>query len=60
MSAATVTFRREHAQLGAGCDFPTCKRRALQGSKMCDHHEMVRLAANGSWVDDGHPEGGHG
>ena len=25
---------------------------------MCDYHVMVRLASNGSWVDDSHADGG--
>lgn len=57
---AEAAWTREQKPLGATCDFPGCSRHAVLGAQMCDHHEMVRLASNGSWVDDGHPEGGHG
>jgi len=59
-SAARAAFRREQKPLGAGCDFPGCDRHAELGSRMCDYHVLVRLASNGSWVDDSHPDGGHG
>jgi hypothetical protein len=55
-----TTWRREQAHLGAVCDFPGCDRHAELGVRMCDYHVMVRLSSNGSWVDDGHLEGGHG
>lgn len=55
-----TTWRREQAHLGAVCDFPGCDRHAERGLRMCDYHVMVRLASNGSWVDDSHLEGGHG
>jgi len=55
-----ATWRREQAALGAFCDFPGCDLLAELGSWMCEHHVMVRLSSNGSWVDDGHRDGGHG
>lgn len=57
---AGTAFHREQQHLGATCDFPRCERHAELGSRMCDHHELVRLASNGSWVDDNHADGGHG
>jgi len=59
-SPARAAFRREQKPLGANCDFPGCDRHAELGSRMCDYHELVRLSSNGSWVDDRHPDGGHG
>lgn len=59
-SAARAAFRREQASLGAKCEFPRCDHPAELGSRMCDYHELVRLSTNGSWVDDRHPDGGHG
>lgn len=53
-------WRREQRPLGAACDFPGCDRHAELGLRMCDHHVMVRLSSNGSWVDDSHADGGHG
>ncbi len=58
--AARETFDREQAQLGVMCDLPGCGRRAVRGSPMCQDHEMVRVASNGSWVPDSHADGGHG
>lgn len=57
---ARTMWRREQKPLGATCDFPGCERHAELGARMCDYHVMVRLASNGSWVDDRHPDGGHG
>lgn len=57
---ARTTWRREQKPLGAACDFPGCDRHAELGARMCDYHVMVRLASNGSWVDDSHADGGHG
>ena len=57
---AQDAWRREQRPLGAGCDFPGCDRHAELGLRMCEHHAMVRLASNGSWVDDSHTDGGHG
>lgn len=57
---ALATWRREQKHLGAVCDFPGCDRHAELGARMCDYHELVRIASNGSWVNDRHPDGGHG
>ena len=57
---ALAAWRREQKHLGAVCDFPGCDRHAELGGRMCDYHLMVRLASNGSWVDDSHADGGHG
>lgn len=57
---ALAAWRREQKHLGAVCDFPGCDRHAELGGRMCDYHVMVRLASNGSWVDDSHADGGHG
>ena len=57
---ALAAWRREQKHLGAVCDFPGCERHAELGGRMCDYHVMVRLASNGSWVDDSHADGGHG
>lgn len=57
---ARDAWRREQKPLGAACDFPGCDRQAELGLRMCDHHMMVRLSSNGSWVDDSHADGGHG
>jgi hypothetical protein len=59
-STARAAFRREQAPLGASFDFPGCDRHAEHGSRMCDYHTLVRLSSTGSWVADGHPDGGHG
>ncbi|HEX7740586.1 MAG TPA: hypothetical protein VF426_13160 [Marmoricola sp.] len=59
-SCTRAVFLAEQRHLGAVCDFPGCDRHAEQGARMCDHHVMVRLASNGSWVDDNHTDGGHG
>lgn len=59
-SAARAAFRREQKPLGASCDFPGCDRPAELGPRMCDYHVVVRLSSTGSWVDDSHPDGGHG
>ena len=57
---ALAAWRREQKHLGAVCDFPGCDRHAELGGRMCDYPVMVRLASNGSWVDDSHADGGHG
>lgn len=57
---AGATWRREQKHLGAACDFPGCDRHAEHGVRMCEYHAMVRLASNGSWVNDTHADGGHG
>jgi hypothetical protein len=59
-ASARAVFLAEHRHLGAVCDFPGCERRAELGARMCDYHVMVRIASNGSWVDDHHIDGGHG
>lgn len=53
-------WRREQAPLGAVCDFPACDHHAVLGARMCEGHLMVRVASNGSYVDDRHIDGGHG
>ena len=55
-----AVFAAEHSHIGASCDFPGCDNGAARGARMCDYHALVRVASNGSWVDDHHPEGGHG
>lgn len=57
---ARAVFAAELRELGAVCNFPGCGHHAVHGSQMCEYHVMVRIASNGSWVDDHHPEGGHG
>lgn len=57
---ARASWKREQGTLGALCDFPGCQCHAALGARMCEHHVMVRLASNGSWVDDTHADGGHG
>lgn len=59
-SCTRAVFLAEHRNLGAPCDFPNCDRTAALGARMCDRHILVRIASNGSWVDDAHPDGGHG
>lgn len=59
-ATARAVFLAEQRHLGALCDFPGCERRAELGVRMCEDHVMVRMASNGSWVDDHHTEGGHG
>jgi hypothetical protein len=59
-SCTRAVFLAEQRDLGPACDFPGCDRHAEQGMRMCDHHVMVRIASNGSWVDDHHSDGGHG
>lgn len=58
--AVGEAFHREQAQLGVMCDLPGCGHRAVAGSPMCEDHELVRVASNGSWVPDSHADGGHG
>lgn len=45
-------FHREQAQLRIICAFPHCPRAAVHGTSMCDRHELVRVADNGSWDPD--------
>lgn len=59
-SGTRAVFLAEQRHLGPTCEFPGCDRHAALGTRMCDHHVMVHLASNGSWVDDHHSEGGHG
>lgn len=40
------------------CDFPDCPEPRRTKTGMCELHRNVRVS--GSWVDDGHTEGGHG
>lgn len=58
--SARAMFMAEQRHLGAGCDFPGCERTAELGTRLCDYHVTVRIASNGSWVDDNHADGGHG
>jgi hypothetical protein len=58
--SARAVFLAEQRHLGAVCDFPGCDRHAERGARMCDYHVTVRIASNGSWVDDHHADGGHG
>jgi hypothetical protein len=55
-----AVFLAEQRHLGAVCDFPGCERHAELGARMCDYHVTVRIASNGSWVDDHPTDGGHG
>lgn len=59
-ATARAVFLADQRHLGAVCDFPGCERHAELGARMCDYHVTVRIASNGSWVDDHHSDGGHG